>query len=334
MALLSLSVGVMTQQYFKAVRALDVRDELRLIAEAGVKKAMAVLNSKERKMLGADSYKSRWSSSESDFKNIPLGKGVYAVGYEIPVSDEFKRDPAQAAPDRMRYGVVDEESKIHLNRMNSSAILTKLFELAADLNHEQAYGIACSILDWRDEDNNPYDAGAESKYYEMIHPAYSSKNAPFGSLEELMLVKGMTPQIFDQVAPYLTISGSGQVNINTASLLVLRAIGFSESLVEKIKAFRKGRDYKSGTGDDSFFTTIETAVAELDSFRGLTDIEKATFGSYIQAGYLSTQSSTFLVCSSAYFKGRSERMSITCVFERFGNVVAWREKYTAGQRSV
>jgi DNA uptake protein ComE-like DNA-binding protein len=55
--------------------------------------------------------------------------------------------------------------------------------------------IANSILDWIDPDDEPRTNGAESDYYESLSPPYQAKNGPLDSLEELLLVKGVTPQL-------------------------------------------------------------------------------------------------------------------------------------------
>ena len=55
--------------------------------------------------------------------------------------------------------------------------------------------IANSIIDWRDTDDNRSDHGAESPYY-LKHGGYRAKNSFFDSPEELLLVRGVTADIF------------------------------------------------------------------------------------------------------------------------------------------
>jgi type II secretory pathway component PulK len=54
------------------------------------------------------------------------------------------------------------------------------------------------------------------------------------SLSELHLIKGMTDEVYNKVSPYLTVSSSGQININTADPIVLQALGFDEAAVKKL----------------------------------------------------------------------------------------------------
>jgi len=52
------------------------------------------------------------------------------------------------------------------------------------------------ILDWLDGDENGREQGAESDYYESLDPPFSCKNGPMDSIEELLLLPGITPEIY------------------------------------------------------------------------------------------------------------------------------------------
>lgn len=55
--------------------------------------------------------------------------------------------------------------------------------------------IADAILDWLDEDDEPREFGAEFEYYSALDPPYAPKNGPLETVEELLLVRGVTPQL-------------------------------------------------------------------------------------------------------------------------------------------
>lgn len=56
--------------------------------------------------------------------------------------------------------------------------------------------VADAILDWLDEDENPRPLGAEfADYYMNLQPAYKPANGPLSSIEQLLLVRGVTPQM-------------------------------------------------------------------------------------------------------------------------------------------
>ncbi|MCC9643387.1 type II secretion system protein GspK [Rhodopirellula sp. JC740] len=55
--------------------------------------------------------------------------------------------------------------------------------------------IANAILDWLDEDTEPRENGAEDEYYTALATPYAAANGPLQSVEELLLVRGVTPQL-------------------------------------------------------------------------------------------------------------------------------------------
>jgi len=55
--------------------------------------------------------------------------------------------------------------------------------------------VADAILDWLDEDDEPREFGAEAEYYSGMSPAYSPRNGQIETVEELLLVRGVTPQL-------------------------------------------------------------------------------------------------------------------------------------------
>jgi type II secretory pathway component PulK len=103
-------------------------------------------------------------------------------------------DPA-ATSQPFRFGVVDESGRINLNSLlqidpsgnTAQQVLMALPNMTQD--------VANCILDWMDADDTPRQDGAENDYYSTQSPPYQCKNGPFDSLEELLLVKGVTPQL-------------------------------------------------------------------------------------------------------------------------------------------
>ncbi len=159
--------------------------------------------------------------------------------------------------------IVDEDAKINVNSgargdpfsqqgvgaallgLMSSPQYAPLFEeLDADGQHSNQPTICGAIVDWSDEDENAYpcdplaDAaraagGPEDNVYQTIGLPYVRKNAPFDSLEELRLVRGMgddvwasfvDPEPSDPDKRVLTVWGQGKVNVNQANAQTLLAI--------------------------------------------------------------------------------------------------------------
>ena len=150
----------------------------------------------------------------------------------------------------------DEHGKIPLNKLvtgnavnaNVREMLVRLLSLPGfDLSQQQAGEIVDAIIDWIDEDNEVTGAGAESAYYAAQGFAYPAKNGPLDCIEELLMVRGITGEIFagtserPGLADLLTLYGTGAVNLNTAPKMVLRALSddVTEEAADKMDLYRR-----------------------------------------------------------------------------------------------
>jgi len=102
---------------------------------------------------------------------------------------------SDATGTRVRAGLIDESARLNLNAIES-------FELEEDASRILLVNIpgmtdeiADAILDWVDADDTQRTYGAESGTYESFTPPYMAANAPLESLDELLLVQGVTPQL-------------------------------------------------------------------------------------------------------------------------------------------
>ena len=135
--------------------------------------------------------------------------------------------------------MTDESGKIDINTA-ADALLRGLF-LAQGMKDEEAAAVTDAILDWRDPDSLKRLHGAEEAEYLAAGYSYKPANAAFQSIEELRLVMGITPELFDKVAPLITIySRQPGINASIASRGVLRALpGASDALVDQYIAQRE-----------------------------------------------------------------------------------------------
>jgi hypothetical protein len=92
----------------------------------------------------------------------------------------------------VRYGLEDESAKLHLNVLlaDESQAVNRLMALPG-----MTAEIADAILDWMDDDDQPRPSGAELEYYGQLTPPYEPRNANFDSIDELLLVRGVTPEL-------------------------------------------------------------------------------------------------------------------------------------------
>src|SRR5690625_4200857 len=95
-------------------------------------------------------------------------------------------------------------------------LFTNLF-VSRGVEEAEAWHLADAIEDWRDEDDLPRLYGAELAEYEAAGYPYGPANQPFGSVDELQQVIGMSWDLFRELEPLLTVHSSGQINPAFAS---------------------------------------------------------------------------------------------------------------------
>ncbi len=125
--------------------------------------------------------------------------------------------------------VEDEDRKINLNMLvlpNGIAedpLRLPIFRAFLEQQGLDA-SLADAFVDWLDIDDAPRVGGAESGYYLSLPRPYKAKNDLFDTLEEILLVRGVTREIYDRIRPFVTVTSSGKVNLNTAPKEVLTAL--------------------------------------------------------------------------------------------------------------
>ncbi len=155
-----------------------------------------------------------------------------------------------------KYGVrlLDEGGKISLNRADE-ALLRKVFETLG-LNADAQEEVVDAILDWRDSDNLHRLHGAEDEYYMKLPQPYHVKNGPFDSVDELLMVRGITRELYYGVRDqglgrddtpaiplrdvFSVFNQSANINVRTAPVAVLRVVlGGDEDAVQDILTARE-----------------------------------------------------------------------------------------------
>jgi general secretion pathway protein K len=156
-----------------------------------------------------------------------------------------------------RYSVrlVDEGGKIALNRADETLLRRVFANLGLDEDTQES--LTDAILDWRDPDSLVRLHGAEDEYYLGLPQPYTAKNWQFDSVEELLLVRGMTRELVfgapssaaerrDQsLIPlkeiFSVFSKTANINVRMAPKAVLRALlGGAEEDVDDLIAVRAG----------------------------------------------------------------------------------------------
>lgn len=127
---------------------------------------------------------SQTSNNGSTYGIVPPGPDTDANGW-MQIGDSW-----------VKIEVLDTGACINLNTVDAATLeRLPVFQNNTDL--------VAAIMDWRSSGDQASENGAKSDYYEGLTPPYDSKNAPFDTVEELLLVKGMTPSIL-----YGSVSGN------------------------------------------------------------------------------------------------------------------------------
>lgn len=180
----------------------------------------------------------------------------------------------------LKYDIVDEEGKLNINTASRDQL--KYIFLDSGVDSTEADVIVDSIIDWRDSNDMHMSNGAEEDYYRSLPEPYSCKDGPFDSVEELLMVKGMTPEIlygssdasrdeedseeedvYDGVAKYLTVNGPGVININTAGRVVLEAVlgvEKADNIILQREAGPISTPVRGGRVSSTFFTVTSTGA--------------------------------------------------------------------------
>ncbi|MGV3772305.1 MAG: general secretion pathway protein GspK [Verrucomicrobiales bacterium] len=244
--------------------------------------------------------------------------------------------------------IIDMERKFNLAmvREGNTIILESAMEkLGVDVTDQPV--IIDSYLDWVDPDEQEHMNGAESKFYLRNNPAspYYSKNGPLDDVSELLLIKGVSPELYwgsqrtgitfgqnarrgprantaflqgntssaasgaGLVDLFTAISGAGlAVNVNTASREVLNIIpGMDHGMADAIINTRSGPDHMDGTEDDTPFMT----PGELPS--AVPGMDPAIF--VASSRYFTTQSYIFEITVDAAI-GEFKRQFVALVHRR------------------
>ena len=185
------------------------------------------------------------------YRSVNKGQTVTLEGMSLLKTDG-RAYSGQLENGSYRYRVTDDAGKININALtDASGIVMKNLLINSGVSAENADIIVDSILDWKDPDDLHRLNGAESEYYLSLPNPYRAKDANFDTVEELLLVRGVTPEILygdgekQGIIRSLTVSSetSFGINVNAAPREVLMAIpGMTAALADLVIADRESDD--------------------------------------------------------------------------------------------
>lgn len=273
------------------------RDSIRaaLLAEAGVQAARVILR-EDAKDNDFDSLNDAWALAQPPYE---LGGGAITLAIE------------------------DEERKINVNNLimpqgkapndQNVAVFRRLLEvLAIDPS------VADAVLDWLDNDESPRVGGAESSYYLSLPHPYKSKNDLFDTVDELRLVRGMTPEVFEKLRPCVTVHSNGRVNINSAPKAVLMALSAGQGETSMGEIDEKTADALIASRQDKPFQNSATLKSDLAA---VSPVLGNIYGTLFK-NLIDVRSASFRVRATGDVAGTVR--TIDAVGARTGNAILWR----------
>lgn len=174
---------IVAQTNINYIRKFSEKQKASLLAKSGIKLATFILEADKRGLItdllprkpdrNIDCYDDLWALN---FPELSLEGG------------------------NLKIIIIDENSKINVNILANEFVdktpyygVTQRFFLNLGLPQD----LADTIIDWVDIDDSRFPYGAESSdYYLTLDNPYKAKNGEMDSIDELLLIKGITPEIF------------------------------------------------------------------------------------------------------------------------------------------
>ena len=214
-----------------------------------------------------------------------MARGAAEVMYEDLMTDEdlFAGSRVQLVNQEYVFPFDTGEVRVRLEagrglidiNQASDMVLASMFD-SLGLDQDTRNRLVDSILDWRDGDDIPHLYGAEIADYDAVGGRRLPANDVFRFVDDLLFVKGMTPEVFygrlvldansggfrrvPGVRELVTTeSGTAQVNPNETSVDVLRALpGIDPILAGSIVEAR----------EDEFFADLGDLVERVPVLSG------------------------------------------------------------------
>ncbi len=261
------------------IRKFSERLKANMLAKAGINLSTVIL--KADKMGLSASFLGKQSVS----KDIDCYKDIWALNFPaLPFEDGS-----------LKITIDDENSKINLSVLANEIVdstayygITQRFFLNMGLPMDYAD----AIKDWVDIDDSRSPYGAESSdYYLTLESPYKAKNAAMDSIDELLMVKDMTPEVFYgmenstyEMESNLVDNNKGNINIDLGFLKEMTSPDAAEKLknLEEPAKFniakersKKLSDYLRVNGERRDFTSdlnkININTASFRVLSALTD---------------------------------------------------------------
>lgn len=231
---------------------------------------------------------------------------MWGVGVpSYPVSDEAT----------VSISIVDEDGRFNLNKVvlsdNPDTVIrprfVRLLENIA-IDNSEAEDLSYALVDWIDSRDDASPGGAENSWYQGLTPPMACKNAPLDTVDELLLVKGFTPEIVEKLTPHVTVAAVTNLNVNTASreLLLAWHKDLTPAGIDQLLTARQSKPFKS-------LTDVQAAI------------DGANYGNLVQQVDVAVISRFYRITSVAQVNDGVR--TVEALIEKSGNRQLWRRVY-------
>ncbi len=287
------------------------QSQLRLAARGAIHTTMAHIKSHSESW---HSRRDEWWATETHWRALQIGDILIDVVPKLPEVEQPAANPQSEDPQQdVVFGPVDAESRLNINSATAEqlAALPGMSRAAAD-----------DVLQQREQRQQAYDAATRQAEVIRVPQADDDSgltlvDGPLTSIPAVLTQAGI--DLEDEQAAllpdFLTTVSSGKINVNTAAVPVLAAIGLSREAISSITSQRDNRPFES-----------TDALARLV---GDADDESARE----QLATLDTHSATFRITAHARLLHRDDIYRLEAVVFNDGErlrVVQWIEAGTHG----
>jgi len=246
-----------------------------------------------RVLLDSSSFMENYRLRAMADSGINIGLGILSMDATEGESDSFLDkwatvDAEMFAPlfsrGRLELKILDQTGLLPINSLvpptasgegegaedNSEALQVILLQLLASgkfaIEDETAMQtVIDSLVDWLDSDDEESEFGAEESYYRSLEPAYGCRNGAVQSIEELLLVRGITPELLygagdkEGLIHYITVAGTeGKINLNTAPVNLVQSMNplLDEQMVAGFDEFRRAEENQAALAQANWYASV------------------------------------------------------------------------------
>ena len=210
-----------------------------------------------------------WALGELSDKSIQFTKSTnQGMVAQYPKNMQTLVNPIQ-----LHGELYDLQARFNLNNLSDKKyipVFVNLLSHTGELANVERVNLALAIQDWLFDYDLARGKDIYTSYYLSQKPAYYPSHLLMNSVSEFRLIKDVTPNIYKEVEPYITVlPEKTPININTASKKVLMSLGngLTEAQVNELIMARGNEGIKDlkNINELSQKTNLPTEQITIDS---------------------------------------------------------------------